>query len=98
MNPTLDTQTIQAIRAVFASEPKIQTVILFGSRAKGTAKQGSDIDLALIGNAPLTFRDICRLDNQLDELDLPYQIDLIDYHTITNSELKDHIDRVGIII
>ncbi|MDD2906955.1 MAG: nucleotidyltransferase domain-containing protein [Sulfurimonas sp.] len=91
----LDAMTIEKINQVFKKEEKIKNVLLFGSRAKGTAKKGSDIDLAIIGD-DLNFRDICKFGIKLDELDLPYKIDIVDYNAITNLELKEHIDRVCI--
>lgn len=63
--------------------------------SKRDGKKGSDIDLAIIGD-DLTFRDICKLGMKIDELDLPYKIDIVDYNAITNNELKEHIDRVCI--
>ncbi|MFP4486620.1 MAG: nucleotidyltransferase family protein [Campylobacterales bacterium] len=93
MNP--DSATLEKIYRVCKQEEKIENIILFGSRAKNSAKRGSDIDIAVIGD-DFGFRDICRLGMKLDELDLPYNIDIVDYNTITNMELKNHIDRVGI--
>lgn len=91
----LDRETLGKIIQVLKNETKIQDVFLFGSRAKGCAKKGSDIDLVVMGD-DLSFRDICRLGMKLDELDLPYHIDIVHYNSITSKELKDHIDRVGI--
>ncbi len=75
--------------------PEIEEVIIFGSRAKGTYKPGSDIDLAIKGNF-LEFNYPERLRTMLqDGLYLPYFFDVVDYSKITNSNLKEHIDRVG---
>lgn len=73
----------------------IREALIFGSRAKGNFRPGSDIDLALKG-VGLTLKDILRLTAALDELDLPYHIDLVIYDRITEPDLKDHIDRLGI--
>ncbi len=78
--------------------PEIEKTILFGSRAMGTSKSGSDIDLAIFGK---NFNlDICtRLSYTLNQiLRIPYKVDVIDYSRITNVELKKHIDTFGIII
>lgn len=91
----LDAITLEKIYQVLKQEKKIKNILLFGSRAKGTAKKGSDIDLAIVGD-DISFRDMCAFAMKLDELDLPYKIDLVDYNAITNQELKDHIDRVSI--
>jgi predicted nucleotidyltransferase len=93
----LDEITLQKICNIYRQEEKIKKLILFGSRAKGTAKAGSDIDLAVIGDG-IGFREICQLGTKLDDLDLPYEIDIVNYNTISNTKLKEHIDRVGIEI
>lgn len=76
---------------------RIQEVILYGSRAKGTEKNASDIDLVLKGE-DLTTRDQVRLENDLDDLLLPWKFDISIFHNITNPELLDHIQRVGVIV
>lgn len=76
---------------------RIQEVILYGSRAKGTQKNASDIDLVLKGE-DLTTKDQTKLENDLDDLLLPWKFDISVYHKITNPELLDHIKRVGIAI
>jgi predicted nucleotidyltransferase len=71
-------------------------VILFGSRAKGTAKESSDIDLAVDG-----IDDELQIENlamALDDLPLPYKFDVKALSGIKNPKLKEHIERVGITI
>jgi len=80
----LRSQQIQDMQAVFAQYTKIEKVILYGSRAKGTQHQGSDIDLTLVG-AGLA----------LDDINLPYFIDLSLYAQIDNHSLLNHIQRCG---
>lgn len=80
-----------------AKNERIQEVILYGSRAKGTQKNASDIDLVLKGK-DLTIRDQTKLENDLDDLLLPWKFDISIFHNITNSDLLDHIKRVGITI
>jgi predicted nucleotidyltransferase len=75
--------------------PEIEEVIIFGSRAKGNSKPGSDIDFAIKGNFP-EFNYPEKLRTMLqDGLYLPYFFDVLDYSKITNPDLKGHIDRVG---
>lgn len=75
--------------------PEVKEAIIFGSRAKGTARPGSDIDLALKGELT-DFHLVERLRHMLDEgLYLPYFFDVVDYARISNPALKEHIDRVG---
>ena len=90
----LEHQTIQAIQGLFAQYPAIQKSILYGSRAKGNYRNGSDIDLTLIGES-LTLSDQFTIEEELDELYLPYKVDLSIYHAIENEDLKEHINRVG---
>jgi predicted nucleotidyltransferase len=84
---------IDAINACFAQYTQIEQVILYGSRAKGNYKNGSDIDLTIVGG--LDYSSLLRLENQLDDLLLPYKMDLSLKHKITNPNLLDHIKRVG---
>lgn len=88
---------LERIRHVLAQTPHLERAVLFGSRAKGTHKPGSDIDLALLGDA-LQLADRLRLDNALDDLDLPYFFDLVLYRQISEPALREHIDRVGVTL
>jgi predicted nucleotidyltransferase len=83
---------------VLNSEPAVSEAYIFGSRASGKFSNGSDIDIALKG-ITLNLGIVTRLSYLLnEELSLPYFFDLVDYNTIKATELKDHIDRVGIKI
>ncbi|GAB3169446.1 nucleotidyltransferase domain-containing protein [Telluribacter humicola] len=97
MNYGLPFEELEAIKNVFRNAPEVEEVILFGSRAKGNFHPGSDIDLAAIG-AGLTFDHYLSLLVALDELELLYNIDVVNYNTIKNKELLDHIHRIGITI
>lgn len=88
---------IRRINHVFSSHPKIEQGILYGSRAKGNYRQGSDIDIALKGNR-LDLTEQFRIENELDELLLPYKIDISIYHKIENKDLINHIDRAGKVL
>lgn len=90
----LKPQALTKIRTVFAAHPEIQQVILYGSRAKGTQRNGSDIDMVMQG-ADLTLAQLLKIENELDDLLLPYKIDLSLLHHIDNPQLLDHIQRVG---
>lgn len=91
----LSEDIIKGIQSVFENNSKVDKVFIFGSRAKGNYRPGSDIDLAIKGTE-ITEKDILNLHIKLSELDIPYKVDLLNYHTIKEPELKDHIDRVGI--
>ena len=90
----LKEQTINKIIKVFQSFPEIEQVILYGSRAKGTNKPGSDIDLTIKGKE-LNLQLINKIDLELDDLLLAYTFDLSIYNQIDNQELLEHIKRVG---
>ena len=92
----LDAEELSQLQALFSCYPKIRKVILFGSRAKGTARKNSDIDLAVDGIE--NFLSIESLSMELDELSFPYRFDLQAMSTIKNHSLLEHIERVGIVI
>jgi len=85
---------LDKIKAVLFSAPGVEQVILYGSRAKGNYKEGSDIDLTIKGN--LTFDDLTKLSVRLDDLNLPWEIDLSLHSQIKNENLLEHINRVGV--
>ncbi len=92
----LSEQTIAKIVGVFACFPAIEKAMLYGSRAKGNYKTGSDIDLTLLGVALTT--DLCSdVAEALDELLLPYTIDLSIFSRLKHAELEEHIARVGVV-
>ena len=86
---------LQKIRAVFGRYPQVEEAVLYGSRAEGTYKNGSDIDMTLRGGADLTLNVLCKIANDLDDLFLPYTIDLSIFHDIGDSDVVGHIRRVG---
>lgn len=93
----LSEEDIRRILKVTSEFPQIRQVIIYGSRAKGTYKKGSDVDLALKGE--LTFDIVSKVHYRLnEETIMPYFFDVADYDAITNMELKAHIDRVGRVI
>lgn len=77
---------------------EIAVVVLFGSRAKGNYKPGSDVDLAVKGDR-ITHRTLAQLADLLnEELPLPYFFDIVHYNGLESQPLVDHIDRVGVVI
>jgi predicted nucleotidyltransferase len=87
-------EDIAKINRVFSNFDAIESVYVYGSRAKGNFKNSSDIDLTLVEQT-MTFSDFLALENQLDDLLLPYKIDLSQKRKIANLDLLAHIDRVG---
>lgn len=90
----LSEQDIQSIQAVFRKFPNVAEAILYGSRAKGSYRHGSDIDLTLKGNQ-LTHDNLLDIEIALDDLLLPYKFDLSLHQHLDNAELLSHIARVG---
>jgi uncharacterized protein len=90
----LNEEVIKKIQGVFWSFPEINQVILYGSRAKGNQRPGSDIDL-VICNSTVDFPILLRISSALEDLHTPYTFDLSVFETIKNPELLEHIQRVG---
>ena len=93
----LSSETFKKPGSVLRPHPAVEQIILFGSRAMNRHQSSSDIDLALKG-AQLNFSNMMQLQSAIDELILPYKVDLVIYETIQNKDLKEHIDRVGIVL
>lgn len=88
--------TIQKLCGVFAKYPQVTKAVLYGSRAKGNYKNGSDIDLTLHGGTDLTLNILYKILDEIDDLLLPYTIDLSIYRTLSDPDFIDHIQRVGV--
>lgn len=93
----LKESVIEGICAVFCRYPQVQQAILYGSRAKGNHKPGSDIDLTLLGSPDLSDSILAQIAWEIDDLLLPYTVDLSAYDHITNPNLRAHIQRVGMV-
>ena len=92
----LKPEIVSRINSVLAAHPEIEQAVLYGSRAKGNYRAGSDIDLCLKGDT-LTLTQLLKIENELDDLLLPYKIDLSLLHALDSPELIDHIRRVGMV-
>jgi len=87
---------VETIVNVLSNHPKVENAYIFGSRAKGNFKNGSDVDLAVKGSN-LDFDTISQISYFLnEETNMPYKFDVLNYHSITEPDLLVHIDRVGI--
>lgn len=93
----LKEETISEIQQVFSTFPQVGKAIIYSSRAKGTFKTGSDIDLTLVvgKKKQLDLTVQYQIEEALEELMLPYQFDLSILETIENPNLLDHIKQVG---
>jgi predicted nucleotidyltransferase len=90
----LNPLTLARIIGVLSHFPEVERAVLFGSRAKGTHRPGSDIDLALVGHA-LDWRKLGQIEDVLDDLLLPYRFSLIEFGDKTDPDVAAHIRRVG---
>jgi len=95
MNHGLSAATVAEIHAVLARFPEVEIAMLYGSRAKGNFKPGSDVDLTLLGPG-LTLKILGQIQDDLEDGLLPYRFDVSILDQITQSDLLDHIRRVGV--
>ena len=98
MQHGLSAQTLQKIRDVFALYPQVEEAVLYGSRARGDYKNGSDIDLTLRGGTELTHTILSQIANDLDDQLLPYTIDLSIFKNIRNPEMIEQIKHIGVAL
>ena len=89
----LSEKTINLINEIFIKYSGIEKVLIYGSRARGDYRNGSDIDLTIIGN--VSHKDKNRISRQIYDLPIPYTCDLSILENIKNENLIEHINRVG---
>ena len=92
----LNDTVIQYLQTIFRKYSCVEKVLIFGSRAKGNYHTGSDIDLAVVAS-DMTYSQFLSICADIDDLDLLYKVDLLDYKKNIGTPIGDHIDRVGII-
>lgn len=97
VNNGLPAKVFIQLKDIFRQYASIKRVILYGSRALGSYRHGSDIDLCIEGSE-LSIADLLKIENQIDDLLLPWKVDLSLKHHIDNPNLRQHIQRVGITI
>ena len=90
----LEESTLKKIRGIFQQYAEIERVILYGSRAKGNYRPGSDIDLTIVGK-DFSYQQLLSIEHQLDDLLLPYLFDLSIFSHIDDPNMIAHINRVG---
>jgi uncharacterized protein len=94
--PPLQATELELICSVLRRHPEVQSATLFGSRAKGTHHERSDVDLALSGELGLLGAE--SIAAELEELPLPYRFDVQALAQISFAPLLEHIQRVGVVI
>lgn len=90
----LNKRNIDIITNILSKYPELEQAIIYGSRAKGNYREGSDIDLTFKGNH-LTRSILSKIWLDLDDSNSPYLFDLSIYHELSNQDLVEHINRVG---
>lgn len=92
----LPEKTVETVRGVLLKYPQIREAVLYGSRAMGNFRNGSDIDLTLKG-AGATSSVAGSVANDLEDSLVPYTFDISAFSEISNPDLIDHINRVGVV-
>ena len=98
MNHGLSQRSIDTMHNIFNKHKSLKKVILYGSRAMGSYKNGSDIDITLEVGEDFTDFDLLHICGELDESDLPYFVDCSVFSKISDPDLKNHIIRVGKVL
>jgi predicted nucleotidyltransferase len=93
-NTGLDETLRLKITDILRRYTQVTEAVLYGSRAKGTHRVYSDIDIALFGDCDPLFLE--RIHCDFDDLPTVYTFDLVGYDSIKNEALREHINRVGV--
>jgi predicted nucleotidyltransferase len=91
----LPERTLKTIQELLARYPGIDQAVVYGSRANGNYRPGSDIDLTLLTDSRFTHSHLAQLRMALDDSDIPYLVDVSIFSELRNPDLLDHIRRVG---
>lgn len=94
----LSEKSMGIISGIYEKYPSVREVVVYGSRAKGNFREGSDIDMTIKGTSDFSREDLLKINNAFYESELPYLVDISDYSKLQNPDLIDHIDRVGKIL
>lgn len=90
----LSDTVVNELQDVFKKHKEVEKVLIFGSRAKGNYRPGSDIDFAVAGKN-IDSGLLLKIGCEIDSLELLYGVDLIDYQGKKDTPIGEHIDRVG---
>lgn len=91
----LPARVVDRLCSIFRDYPEIKRVVVYGSRAKGNYRPGSDIDLSLVAPA-MQLETLLQIENRIDDLLLPWMVDVSLLHHVDNPDLVAHISRVGV--
>lgn len=94
----LSDNALETLYALFRNHGAIHRVVLYGSRAMGNYRAGSDIDIALVTGDDFLYDELIGLKAELDDSSLPYFVDVSVLNRINNKSLVEHINRVGQVL
>lgn len=89
---------LKIINLIFEKYPQVKKVVVYGSRAKGNYRPGSDIDMAILEEKNISFDSILKMMGDFNDSIIPFFVDLCVFSKISNPDLKEHINRVGKVI
>jgi uncharacterized protein len=92
----LSEKTCATVRKILDQYPAVAKAVIYGSRAKGNYKPGSDIDMTLLGDA-LDHNTLSAITWALNDSDIPYTVDVSLFEEIDSPALREHIERVGVV-
>jgi len=90
-----ETYKLELLRIIHKHLPHCK-VLLFGSRATGKQRPGSDIDLALDNGQKIPWEIITRLLVAIDDTTIPMKVDLVDLYTVTD-DFKEQVLKEGVL-
>ncbi|MBR4631305.1 MAG: nucleotidyltransferase domain-containing protein [Treponema sp.] len=94
----LSENSMAIINGIYSKFPQIEKVICYGSRAMGTFREGSDIDMTIVADGDFSHEDLLDIAGLFDDSMLPYLVDVSDFSKLKNADLIDHINRRGKIL
>lgn len=94
----LSEQSMKTIEDIFSQFSSVQKVLIYGSRAMGNFREGSDIDMTIIADKNFSHDDLLKVKCLFDDSYLPYLTDISDFSKLKNQNLIDHILRNGKVL
>lgn len=88
---------LQIVRDILQKHVPQYEVWAFGSRAKWTAKEYSDLDLCIVSDKPLSFSLLGTIGDDFSESDLPWKVDVVDWAT-TSPSFRKIIERDKVVV
>jgi len=75
-------------------DPKEYQVFIFGSRVTGKAKKFSDYDIGIFGKKPVPWHVLSEIEEALEESDLPYKVDIVDFSLVPSKFKKVALSKI----